>query len=161
MFFFFKQKTAYEISACLVGSEMCIRDSQEADTLFENITAMTKDGLSVIFISHKLREVLAFSNRIAVLRHGKKVGEIPTSEANERVIARMMVGEETIENPRKKMKIGSPVLQLNGVSSKGDSTRTSLNRTNLTIHKHEIVGVAGVSGNGQSCLLYTSDAADE
>lgn len=50
------------------------------------------------------------------------------------------------------MKIGSPVLQLNGVSSKGDSTRTSLNRTNLTIHKHEIVGVAGVSGNGQSVL---------
>jgi len=141
-----------EVKILVLDEPTAVLTPQEADTLFENITAMTKDGLSVIFISHKLREVLAFSNRIAVLRHGKKVGEIPTSEANERVIARMMVGEETIENPRKKMKIGSPVLQLNGVSSKGDSTRTSLNRTNLTIHKHEIVGVAGVSGNGQSVL---------
>lgn len=141
-----------EVKILVLDEPTAVLTPQEADTLFENISAMTKDGLSVIFISHKLREVLSFSNRIAVLRHGKKVGEIPTSEANERVIARMMVGEDTIENPRKKMKIGSPVLQLNGVSSKGDSTRTSLKRTNLTIHEHEIVGVAGVSGNGQSVL---------
>ena len=51
---------------------------QEADTLFANIDVIAKDGLSVIFISHKLREILAFSYRIAVLRHGKKVGEIAT-----------------------------------------------------------------------------------
>jgi len=91
-----------EVKILVLDEPTAVLTPQEADTLFENITAMTKDGLSVIFISHKLREVLAFSNRIAVLRHGKKVGEIPTSEANERVIARMMVGEETIENPRKK-----------------------------------------------------------
>ena len=68
---------------------------QEADTLFENIAAMAAEGLAVIFISHKLREVLAFSHRIAVLRLGKNVGEMATSEADEQKIARMMVGSET------------------------------------------------------------------
>ena len=86
------------------------------------------------------------------MRHGEKVGEIATSDANERVIARMMVGEETIKNPRDKIQLGNPILQLNEVSVKGDSMRTSLNRTNFTIHENEIVGIAGVSGNGQSVL---------
>ena len=63
-----------------------------------------------------------------------------------------MVGEETIKNPRDKIQLGNPILQLNEVSVKGDSMRTSLNRTNFTIHENEIVGIAGVSGNGQSVL---------
>ena len=146
-------KALYQDVKILVLDEpTAVLTPQEADTLFENIKAMTKDGLSVIFISHKLREVLTFSNRIAVLRHGEKVGEIATSDANERVIARMMVGEETIKNPRDKIQLGNPILQLNEVSVKGDSMRTSLNRTNFTIHENEIVGIAGVSGNGQSVL---------
>ncbi len=125
---------------------------QEADTLFENIGAMTKDGLSVIFISHKLREVLAFSHRIAVLRHGKKVGEIATADADERVIARMMVGADTPTTPRDTQKPGAPVLELNNITVKGKNMRTSLRAVNLTVHAHEVVGIAGVSGNGQSAL---------
>ncbi|MDB4235710.1 ATP-binding cassette domain-containing protein, partial [bacterium] len=142
----------HEVKILVLDEPTAVLTPQEADALFENINSMTKDGLSVIFISHKLREVLKFSNRIAVLRHGEKVGEIATSDANERVIARMMVGEETIKNPRDKIQLGNPILQLNEVSVKGDSMRTSLNRTNFTIHKNEIVGIAGVSGNGQSVL---------
>ncbi|MCF6305163.1 MAG: ABC transporter ATP-binding protein [Rhodobacteraceae bacterium] len=125
---------------------------QEADTLFENIGAMTKDGLSVIFISHKLREVLAFSHRIAVLRHGKKVGEIATSDADERVIARMMVGADTPSTPRDTQTPGAPVLTLSNVTVKGENMRTSLQGADLTVHAHEVVGIAGVSGNGQSAL---------
>ena len=142
----------HEVKILVLDEPTAVLTPQEADALFENINSMTKDGLSVIFISHKLREVLKFSNRIAVLRHGEKVGEIATSDANERVIARMMVGEETIKNPRDKIQLGNPILQLNEVSVKGDSMRTSLNRTNFTIHENEIVGIAGVSGNGQSVL---------
>ncbi|MBT4133024.1 MAG: ATP-binding cassette domain-containing protein, partial [Rhodobacterales bacterium] len=146
-------KALYQDVKILVLDEpTAVLTPQEADTLFENIKAMTKDGLSVIFISHKLREVLTFSDRIAVLRHGEKVGEIATSDANERVIARMMVGEDTIENPREKIEIGTPILELNDISLNGDSARTSLNKSNLTIHQNEIVGIAGVSGNGQSVL---------
>jgi simple sugar transport system ATP-binding protein len=125
---------------------------QEADTLFENIGMMTKDGLSVIFISHKLREVLAFSSRIAVLRHGKKVGEMATSDADQKAIARMMVGADTPETPRNVIAPGAPVLEMKGVSIKGHSARDTLENVSLTVHSKEIVGVAGVSGNGQSAL---------
>lgn len=125
---------------------------QEADTLFENIGAMAKDGMSVIFISHKLREVLAFSHRISVLRHGKLVGRIATKEADERIIARMMVGADTPAIPRNKMDAGRPVLELIGLNVTGDSARTSLHSADLTIHANEVAGIAGVSGNGQSAL---------
>ena len=78
-------KALYQDVKILVLDEpTAVLTPQEADKLFENITTMTKNGLSVIFISHKLREVLAFSNRIAVLRHGRKVCEISSKEANER-----------------------------------------------------------------------------
>ncbi|MGB1829845.1 MAG: ATP-binding cassette domain-containing protein, partial [Paracoccaceae bacterium] len=89
---------------------------QEADTLFENIAAMAAEGLAVIFISHKLREVLAFSHRIAVLRLGKNVGEMATSEADEQKIARMMVGSETSLPIRQAATAGAPVLQLEALS---------------------------------------------
>ena len=86
-------KALYHDARILVLDEpTAVLTPQEADTLFENIGAMTRDGLSVIFISHKLREVLDFSHRIAVLRHGEKVGEIATDQADEQIIARMMVG---------------------------------------------------------------------
>ncbi|OUS06785.1 sugar ABC transporter ATP-binding protein [Rhodobacterales bacterium 52_120_T64] len=146
-------KALYHDARILVLDEpTAVLTPQEADTLFENIDAMTKEGLSVIFISHKLREVLAFSHRIVVLRHGKKVGEIATSDADERVIARMMVGADTPVTPRETMEPGAPVLQLKAVTVKGDNARTSLHSVDLTIRAHEVVGIAGVSGNGQSAL---------
>ena len=101
---------------------------------------MTRNGLSVIFISHKLREVLAFSNRIAVLRHGKKVGEISSKEADERKIARLMVGEDTKISSRKKIKVGEPVLELNNLTISGSSKRESISNINLSVNKHEILG---------------------
>ncbi len=146
-------KALYHDARILVLDEpTAVLTPQEADTLFENIGAMTRDGLSVIFISHKLREVLAFSHRIAVLRHGKKVGEIATADADERVIARMMVGADTPATPRDAMQAGAPVLELQDLSVKGSSARTTLQAANLTIRAHEVVGIAGVSGNGQSAL---------
>ncbi len=146
-------KALYHDARILVLDEpTAVLTPQEADALFENIGAMTKDGLSVIFISHKLREVLAFSHRISVLRHGQLVGEIATSDADERVIARMMVGADTPATPRDAMDPGAPVLELRAATVKGDSARTSLHAADLTIHAHEIVGIAGVSGNGQSVL---------
>ena len=146
-------KALYHDARILVLDEpTAVLTPQEADTLFENIGAMTRDGLSVIFISHKLREVLAFSHRIAVLRHGKKVGEIATAEADEKIIARMMVGADTPVTPREAMQPGAPVLQLKSLTVRGDSARNSLHGVDLTVHAHEVVGIAGVSGNGQSAL---------
>lgn len=146
-------KALYRDARILVLDEpTAVLTPQEADTLFENIATMTRDGLAVIFISHKLREVLAFSQRIAVLRHGKMVGEIATKDADERVIARMMVGSETRATPREVLQPGAPILMLKDVSLRGRSMRDSLNSANLIVHEHEILGIAGVSGNGQSAL---------
>ncbi|NNE89406.1 MAG: ABC transporter ATP-binding protein [Silicimonas sp.] len=146
-------KALYRDARILVLDEpTAVLTPQEADTLFENIKAMAKDGLSVIFISHKLREVLAFSDRIAVLRHGRKVGEMATNEADEKAIARMMVGADTPKVTRQEMPPGTPVLSLKGVSVVGRSHRDSLKSVDLTVRAHEIVGIAGISGNGQSAL---------
>ena len=146
-------KALYQDVKILVLDEpTAVLTPQEADKLFENIKAMTRNGLSVIFISHKLREVLAFSNRIAVLRHGKKVGEISSKEANERKIARLMVGEDTKISLRKKIKAGAPVLELDNLTISGSSKRESISNVNLSVKKHEILGIAGISGNGQTVL---------
>ncbi len=146
-------KALYRDARILVLDEpTAVLTPQEADALFDNIRAMTRDGLSVIFISHKLREVLAFSDRIAVLRHGRKVGEIATAEADERIIARMMVGADTPAASRKALDPGDPVLELDGISVTGRSARDSLDDLSLTLRAREIVGIAGVSGNGQTAL---------
>ncbi|MFQ5438188.1 MAG: ABC transporter ATP-binding protein [Paracoccaceae bacterium] len=142
-----------DVRILVLDEPTAVLTPQEADTLFENIGAMTREGLSVIFISHKLREVLAFSHRIAVLRHGVKVGEIATQDADERGIARMMVGADTPETPREAMEIGAPVLTLENISVAGRSKRDSLENVSLKVHRHEILGIAGVSGNGQSALV--------
>ena len=146
-------KALYRDTRILVLDEpTAVLTPQEADTLFANIKVMAKDGLSVIFISHKLREVLAFSHRIAVLRHGKKVGEIATKDADEKIISRLMVGADTPPTPRETMDVGAPMLQLIDLSVTGQSARTTLEHINLTVSANEIVGIAGVSGNGQSTL---------
>lgn len=146
-------KALYRDARILVLDEpTAVLTPQEADALFENIGAMTEEGLSVIFISHKLREVLAFSDRIAVLRHGLKVGEMATSEADEQTIARMMVGADTPKVERAEMTAGAPVMSLQGVSVVGRSKRDSLQSVDLEVRAHEILGIAGISGNGQSAL---------
>ncbi|MCV6586745.1 MAG: ABC transporter ATP-binding protein, partial [Marinibacterium sp.] len=146
-------KALYRDARILVLDEpTAVLTPQEADTLFANIKRMTEHGLSVIFISHKLREVLAFSDRIAVLRHGRKVGEMATADADEGAIARMMVGADTPKLAREATTPGAPVLSLRGVSVPGRSKRDSLNAVDLDVNAHEILGIAGISGNGQSAL---------
>ena len=141
-----------DVKILVLDEPTAVLTPQEADKLFDNIMAMTRNGLSVIFISHKLREVLAFSNRIAVLRHGRKVGEISSKEANERKIARLMVGEETKVFSRKKLEVGEPVLEVDNLTISGSSKRESISDINLSVNKHEILGIAGISGNGQTVL---------
>lgn len=146
-------KALYRDARILVLDEpTAVLTPQEADALFDNLRAMTASGLSVIFISHKLREVLAFSHRIAVLRHGAKVGEVATADADERGIAQMMVGAETSLPDRAALAPGDPVLEVSDVHVAGRSARESLSGVHLRVCAHEVVGIAGVSGNGQAAL---------
>lgn len=146
-------KALYRDAKILVLDEpTAVLTPKETDILFENVKSMTARGLSVIFISHKLKEVLKFSDRIVVLREGKKVGELLTSDANEKIIAKLMVGENTSVKKRDKIAVGKALLSMSNVSAKGTSVRNGLVNVSLTVFEHEILGIAGVSGNGQSML---------
>ncbi len=124
---------------------------QEAEGLFAVLRRLTSRGLAVIFISHKLNEVLAISGRIAVLRAGRKVGEVAAREADRRLLAELMVGREVPAGTRAEQASGAPVLQLSSVDAGTDTSR-ALREATLAVHAGEIVGVAGVSGNGQAAL---------
>ena len=141
-----------DVRILVLDEPTAVLTPQEADDLFDNINTMAKSGLSVIFISHKLREVLSFSQRIVVLRQGKKVGELVTNETNESEIAHLMVGGGVKSAERETCTPGEAVLQLNKVSISGRSERDSLFDQSLEARAHEILGIAGVSGNGQTAL---------
>ena len=141
-----------DVRILVLDEPTAVLTPQEADDLFDNINTMAKSGLSVIFISHKLREVLSFSQRIVVLRQGKKVGELVTNETNESEIAHLMVGGGVKSAERETCTPGEAVLQLNKVSIRGRSKRDSLFDQSLEARAHEILGIAGVSGNGQAAL---------
>jgi simple sugar transport system ATP-binding protein len=146
-------KALYRDAKILVLDEpTAVLTPKETDILFDNVKSMTQSGLAVIFISHKLKEVLKFSDRIVVLREGKKVGQLPTVEANEKIIAKLMVGEDTYVPKREKVNIGKPLLSMSNISAMGTSVRNGLVNVSLSVFEHEILGVAGVSGNGQSLL---------
>ena len=108
----------------------------------------------MIFISHKLHEILAVSNKIAVLRRGEIVGKLETENAERGQLAELMVGRAVTRPKLEPMETGAPVLQISGLSTEG-SGAASLKAIDLTINAHEIVGIAGVAGNGQSTLADT------
>jgi ABC-type uncharacterized transport system ATPase subunit len=124
---------------------------QETDALFSTIRNMIETGLSVILISHKLNEILAVSDRIMVLRNGSSVGEIDTNSADREKIAEMIVGKK-IDYPQKtKIPRKSKVLSLKDVSyNKTDAP--NLSTVNLDLYGGQILGIAGVAGNGQTTL---------
>ena len=123
----------------------------EAQRLFETLKDMTKEGLSLIFISHKLHEVMAASDRVAVLRAGKMVAVRRTADTSPEELAELMVGRKVERPVRQDHKIGAPVLVANSVrvEARGE---TKLNDVSFTIHAGEILGIVGVSGNGQATL---------
>ncbi len=125
---------------------------QEADALFARLQAMAAEGLSVIFITHKLREVLAFSHRVAVLRGGRKVGERPTAGADAAALAALMVGHPAPLPARAAARPGAPVLELRAAMLGAAPGRPGFGPADLIVRAGETVGVAGVSGNGQAGL---------
>lgn len=123
----------------------------ESDQLCRAIRRITAEGRSVVFISHKLREVIQITDRITVIRDGKYIGTIETKDATQIKLAQMMVGRPvTIERKdRPVITELKPVLVMKDVNANDDRGIHALKNFNLTIHAGEIVGVAGVDGNGQ------------
>ncbi len=125
----------------------------EIEGLFHVFSNLRRDGYAVVFITHKLKEVLACADRITVIRRGQVTGSLPGAGATENRLVALMFGEEIRETPRERGKNippgGHPVLELRGVHTRGEGGAAGLQDIHLTIQPGEIVGVAGVSGNGQ------------
>ena len=127
---------------------------QECEALFAIIRHMTQQVKGVIFISHKLDEVLQISGRISVLSHGRVTGETETAGANKDQIVRMMSGDDLpdLTSYVKKPPMAEAVMTCAALEARDDRGVQTLNGVDLTVHRGEIVGVAGVEGNGQSEL---------
>jgi general nucleoside transport system ATP-binding protein len=128
---------------------------EEVNALFATLRSLVADGMSVVFISHKLAEVRAISDRVSVLRRGRLVGSVP-SATDERELAGMMVGRPTfgVERPAEgAAPYGAPILRISDLSANGAHGLPALSEVTLAVGGGEILGVAGVSGNGQTELV--------
>ena len=125
---------------------MCIRDR------FDSIRKLVAAGLGVILISHKLNEILEISNRIVVLRSGEIVGEVKTEDADKSQLGEMIVGHKINRPHRRKNSLTETKIELRSVSTKSSNELVSLEKVNLKVRGGEILGIAGVAGNGQKAL---------
>ena len=144
-------KALYRGAALLILDEpTAVLTPQEVDELFIIMRQMVKDGHALIFISHKLHEVVEISNRVTVLRDGYKIGTRPTSETTKQDLANWMVGREVGFTPdHGKIEIGEVRLKLDQVACSSDRGTPGLRGVSLEVYSSEILGIAGVSGNGQ------------
>jgi general nucleoside transport system ATP-binding protein len=126
---------------------------QQIDALFAALRRLRDDGLAIVFISHKLREVTAVSDRVTVLRQGRVVGSVLTSDVDERELGRMMVGRPMSGVARENGTATADVLlRLDGVTAVGGHGLPAVRDVSISVRSGEILGVAGVSGNGQTEL---------
>ena len=144
-------KALYRGAALLILDEpTAVLTPQEVDELFVTLRHMKENGYSLVFISHKLQEVLAISDRITVLREGRRIGTVPTEGMTRPELARMMVGREVLlERRRTDVDVGAVRLRLRNVSARGVTGKPALRDVSFSVQAGEILGVAGISGNGQ------------
>jgi simple sugar transport system ATP-binding protein len=149
-------KALYRGARILILDEpTAVLTPQESEVLFGVLAQMVAQGLSILFISHKLPEVLRVSHRVAVLRAGRLVAQVPAAGSTEAQLAQWMVGHALAPRaPRPPARPGARVCELRQVSTRPDATagRERLRGLDLALHAGELVAIAGVSGNGQLAL---------
>ncbi|MDH2423921.1 ABC transporter ATP-binding protein [Sphaerisporangium sp. TRM90804] len=127
---------------------------QEVDELFDNLRGLVREGLTIIFISHKLDEVLSVADAITVIRRGTTVASVKPGDVTARQLAELMVGSE-LPSPetRESTVTGEVALAVRGLTVRGADGRAVVEDVSFQIHKGEVLGVAGVEGNGQAELV--------
>jgi ABC-type uncharacterized transport system ATPase subunit len=151
-------KALYRQARVLILDEpTAVLTPQEADSLFETLRVMADEGRTIIFISHKLHEVKAVSDRVTVLRAGKTVATVDTKDATQRSLAALMVGRDVglAERVDRAVDVGDAVLEARDLCALGDRGGEALRGVSITVRAGEIVAVAGVAGNGQRELAET------
>ena len=155
------QQRAEILKALYRGAEILILDEptavltpQEASELFTILRSLQEDGKSIIFISHKLNEVLEIADRITVLRQGKKIDTVPREGATREGLARLMVGREVVLSVEKPpAEPGETLLEVKDLVVADERGLEAVRGISLEVKAGEIVGIAGVDGNGQSELI--------
>ena len=147
-------KTLYRGADLLILDEpTAVLTPQETDDLFDAVRRLVQQGKTVIFITHKLVEVKEISDRVTVMRHGQVTGRVHTRDVSEEEIARMMVGREVFLNiPRPAQARGAAVAQLRNLGYVAPTGRPMLHGLTVNLYAGEILGIAGVEGNGQTEL---------
>jgi simple sugar transport system ATP-binding protein len=151
-------KALYQEARILILDEpTAVLTPQEAETLFATLRQMAAEGRTVIFISHKLQEVKAVSDRVTILRAGRAITTASTADATPRSLAAMMVGREVraVHRPRQEQPDGPAVLEIHGLSARGDRGPPAVRDVSFAVRAGEIVAIAGVAGNGQRELAET------
>ena len=150
-------KALYRGARVLILDEpTAVLTPQEVDGLFATLRGFVDEGLAVIFISHKLDEVMAVSRRVAVLRQGRLVAERETAATTPAELAELMVGRKVAMPHAEAVAAAeqaAPVIALSQVTVRDRDGATRLDSLDLTVHRHEIVAIAGVAGNGQQALV--------
>lgn len=148
-------KALYRNARLLILDEpTAVLTPQEVDSLFEMLNTMVAQGYTIVFITHKLNEVMDLCHRITVLRHGKVISTVKTADTEKKDLAKMMVGREVlfqIEKPE--VTIGKEVLRVEDLHVLNDKGLEAVRGVSFTVHEGEILGIAGVSGNGQKELI--------
>ncbi len=143
------------------GAEIMIFDEptsiltpQEVDELYKIMNFLRENGKTIIFITHKLKEVMEISDRVTVLRDGRVIDTIDTSSTNPHELARMMVGREVLFRVEKpSVRIGKRVLKIENLHARNQRGLPALNGVSLDVAEGEVVGIAGIDGNGQTELV--------
>lgn len=157
-----EQQRVELLKALYRGAEILILDEptavlteQEVEALFKTVRALRDQGKAVVFITHKLHEAMAICDRVTVLRKGKRVDTVPISQATPEKLAEMMVGREVVfqVQPKPVHRLGKDLLRVENLTVLDDRGLLAVQNVSFSLEDHEILGIAGVEGNGQRELV--------
>lgn len=142
-----------QASVLILDEPTAVLTPQETKKLFRTVMQMRNEGHGIVFISHKLDEVMEFSDRVTILRKGRKIATVETDSVTKQSLAEMMVGEKvafSVDKPD--MDPGKTVMRIENISVLNDRGREAVRNISLELRQNEITGVAGIAGNGQNEL---------
>ncbi len=144
------------VDILILDEPTAVLTPKEVDDLIVTLKLLKEQGKTIIVITHKLREVMELADSITVLKHGNVVGDVLKKDTDEKEIARMMVGRDvclTVQNDRKHTIEDEIIYQVDNLNVLNDEGKKVINNISFNVHKGEILGIAGVEGNGQSELI--------